>query len=99
MRSETEAKILEAAIELFAGSGYSASARDIAEKAGTTTMTMYRLFHNRKEYLFEEALRVVIPPLCPFLSERYRSPMHSATGPQPPSAGRPDTGQSFLDFE
>jgi AcrR family transcriptional regulator len=60
MKSENEAKILEAAIELFAESGYAASARDIAEKAGTTTMTMYRLFQNRKEFLFEEALREVI---------------------------------------
>src|SRR5579864_325532 len=60
MKSENEAKILEAAIELFAESGYAAGARDIAEKAGTTTMTMYRLFHNRKEHLFEEALREVI---------------------------------------
>lgn len=60
MRSESEAKILEAAIELFAESGYSASARDIAERAGSTTMTMYRVFHRSKEYLFEEALREVI---------------------------------------
>lgn len=60
MKSENEAKILEAAIELFAESGYTASARDIAERAGTTTMTMYRLFQNRKEFLFEEALREVI---------------------------------------
>ena len=60
MRSEIEARILEAAIELFAERGYAASARDIAEKADTTTMTMYRAFRNRKEYLFEEALREVI---------------------------------------
>jgi AcrR family transcriptional regulator len=60
MRSETEAKILEAAIELFAESGYSASARDIAERAGSTTMTMYRSFRNSKDVLFEEAIQEVI---------------------------------------
>jgi AcrR family transcriptional regulator len=60
MRSKSEAKILEAAIELFAKSGYAASARDIAEHAGTTTMTMYRAFHNRKEHLFAQALDEVI---------------------------------------
>lgn len=60
MRSEVEARIMEAAIELFAERGYSAGARDIAEKARTTTMTIYRSFHSSKEYLFEEALREVI---------------------------------------
>lgn len=60
MRSKIEAKILEAAIELFAESGYAAGAREIAERAGSTTMTMYRAFRNRKENLFEEALREVI---------------------------------------
>lgn len=60
MRTETETRILKAAIELFAESGYSASARDIAERANSTTMTMYRLFGNSKDVLFEEAVQEAI---------------------------------------
>jgi AcrR family transcriptional regulator len=60
MRSKSEARILQAAIELFAECGYAAGAREIAQRAGSTTMTMYRAFRNRKEFLFEEALREVI---------------------------------------
>jgi AcrR family transcriptional regulator len=60
MRSKGEAKILEAAIELFAECGYGAGAREIADRAGSTTMTMYRAFREGKESLFVEALRAVI---------------------------------------
>src|SRR5437016_12338935 len=60
MRPENETRILEAAMAVFAESGYTdGSARMIAERADTTTMTMYRSFRN-KEMLFEEALREAI---------------------------------------
>jgi AcrR family transcriptional regulator len=60
MRSRVETRILDAAIQLFAERGYSAGARDIAAKADSTTMTLYRAFHGRKHNLFEEAVREVI---------------------------------------
>src|SRR5437016_14569382 len=57
MRPENETRILEAAMAVFAESGYTdGSARMIAERADTTTMTMYRSFRN-KEMMFEDALR------------------------------------------
>lgn len=56
MTTGTETRILEAAIELFAEHGYAASARKIAARADSTTMTLYRAFHNKKEHLFTEAL-------------------------------------------
>src|SRR5215469_13856908 len=60
MGTEAETRILEAAIELFAEHGYAASARDIAAQANSTTMTLYRVFRNKKENLFTEALETVI---------------------------------------
>ena len=60
MRPDHESEILEAAIELFGDAGYTdVSARLIARKASTTTMTVYRIFRN-KEHLFEETLRETI---------------------------------------
>src|SRR5437016_12658250 len=60
MRSDNEGKILDAAIEVFAESGYGdANARELARRARTTTMTIYRIFKS-KEGLFEESLREVI---------------------------------------
>lgn len=60
MRSEREDRVLEAAIELFAESGYAASARDIAKRGRATTMTLYHGFLKGKESLFEAALDTVI---------------------------------------
>jgi AcrR family transcriptional regulator len=60
MRSKVEARVLEAAIEAFAESGFEGtSARDIAKELGTTTMPLYHSFKN-KEYLFRETLNEVI---------------------------------------
>lgn len=60
MRPDIELKILDAAIEVFSESGYGdANARELARRAKTTTMTIYRSFKN-KEGLFQECLREVI---------------------------------------
>lgn len=57
--SRASARILEAAIELFAEYGYfGTTIRDIAKKADVTAMTIYRLFKS-KEGLFEMALKTV----------------------------------------
>lgn len=59
-QTKASAQILEAAIELFAASGFSGTTiRDISDKAEVTPMTVYRLFET-KENLFEMALKTVI---------------------------------------
>lgn len=60
MRPDVDLRILDAAIEVFSESGYGdANARELARRAKTTTMTIYRSFKN-KEGLFHECLREVI---------------------------------------
>ncbi len=49
MTGETEKKILEAALNLFAEKGYSgATTRVIAEKAGVSELTLFRKFKTKK---------------------------------------------------
>jgi AcrR family transcriptional regulator len=58
---DTKAKIVSAALEVFAEHGYSqASTRDIAAKAGVSHMLLFRYFDS-KAALFEAALRAALP--------------------------------------
>lgn len=56
MTSETERKILDAALKLFAEKGYTgATTRVIAEKAGVSELTLFRKFKNKRN-LFDTLL-------------------------------------------
>jgi AcrR family transcriptional regulator len=60
-RSETRARIIEAAITIFGEKGYAASStREIAERAGVREVTLFRHFGN-KENLIREALTTRSP--------------------------------------
>lgn len=55
-KTETEEKILDAALKIFARKGYdAATTRTIAEESGFTEMTLFRKFHTKRN-LFEQVM-------------------------------------------
>ncbi|CAM3371957.1 TetR/AcrR family transcriptional regulator [Marinicrinis lubricantis] len=67
-KTEKQAKILEAAVEIFSEKGYSAtSTSEIAQKAGVAEGTIFRHYKTKKDLLLAIAGPIAVKLVAPFL--------------------------------
>lgn len=67
-----QAKIIEAAIEIFSEKGYAAtSTSEIAKKAGVAEGTIFRHYKTKKELLISIVLPVISKFAVPFLTDKF----------------------------
>lgn len=70
--SEKQMKILEAAIEMFAEKGYSAtSTSEIAKRAGVAEGTIFRHYKTKKDLLLAIVTPTLIKSVAPFLAKEF----------------------------
>jgi AcrR family transcriptional regulator len=70
--SEKQAKILEAAIEMFAEKGYAAtSTSEIAKRAGVAEGTIFRHYKTKKDLLMAIIKPTVAKVVAPFLAKEF----------------------------
>ncbi|GIP36527.1 TetR/AcrR family transcriptional regulator [Paenibacillus sp. J2TS4] len=68
IKTDKQAKILEAAIEIFSEKGYAAtSTSEIAQKAGVAEGTIFRHYKTKKDLLLSIAGPIAIKLVAPFL--------------------------------
>jgi AcrR family transcriptional regulator len=70
--SDKQAKILEAAIEMFAEKGYAAtSTSEIAKRAGVAEGTIFRHYKTKKDLLLAIVTPTVTKVVAPFLAKEF----------------------------
>ncbi|MED5053477.1 TetR family transcriptional regulator [Anoxybacillus sp. UARK-01] len=70
--SDKQAKILEAAIEMFAEKGYAAtSTSEIAKRAGVAEGTIFRHYKTKKELLMAIVTPTIMKIAAPFLAKEF----------------------------
>ncbi|RIX54003.1 TetR/AcrR family transcriptional regulator [Paenibacillus nanensis] len=71
-RTAKQARILEAAIDIFAAKGYAAaSTSEIAQKAGVAEGTIFRHYKTKKELLLSIAGPIAVKLVAPFLMRDF----------------------------
>jgi len=71
--TDKQARIIEAAVQMFAEKGYAAtSTSEIAKRAGVAEGTIFRHYRTKKELLMAIAAPAVVKLLAPFLLREFR---------------------------